>query len=91
LVRVNAVIGTLNSLLQELHTPIAGVLESHLVTRRFRFATVLSLSALFAAARTALAFDASALASATEIVGNSGSSFILSDFWMNSVRFWLPQ
>jgi hypothetical protein len=32
-----AVIGTLNSLLQPVQTAIAGVMESHLVTRRTRF------------------------------------------------------
>jgi hypothetical protein len=35
---VRAVIGTLNSLLQAVQTPIAGAVESHLVTRRLRFA-----------------------------------------------------
>ena len=38
LVFVRADIGTLNSLLQAVQTPTAGVLESHFVTRRLRFA-----------------------------------------------------
>ena len=63
-----------HSLLQKLHTPIAGVLDSHFDTLRVRFADTAFFSYGVFCARAALAFKARALAFATVVLRKFGLS-----------------